>query len=454
LQHDVKGAPIQVPADFRLVSASPERLASLITLSYEPMFAWRLDGPIEFWNKGAERLYGFTPDEAVGCSSHMLLQTKFPVALSELRTQLLSRGFWSGELRHVCKDGSTVVVDSRMQLLADGTVLEANHDVTWQRSIEAELRESEQRLRYVAAIVESSDDAIVSKNLDSIITSWNNGAERIFGYTAQEAIGRPITMLIPQERQDEETTILARIRRGERIDHFETVRQRKDGDLIVVSLTVSPVKNADGEIVGASKIARDITEQKRSQENIAMLAREAEHRSKNMLANVQAIVNLSRADTPDGLKKAVEGRIRALANVHSLFVATRWSGADLSTIAKQELLPYAAATESRVRIEGPHVLLAPDTAQTVAISLHELATNAAKYGSLSVGAGQLDLTWSHGTHAALQLRWVETGGPKVTTPTRRGFGSRVIEQMVAQLGGDVRFDWREQGLVCDITLPG
>jgi PAS domain S-box-containing protein len=454
LQQDIKEDPIQVSADIRLVSASPERLASLITLSYEPMFAWRLDGPIEFWNNGAERLYGFAPDEAVGCSSHILLQTKFPVAFSELRTQLSSRGFWSGELRHVCKDGSTVVVDSRMQLLADGTVLEANHDVTWQRSIEAELRESEQRLRFVAAIVESSDDAIISKNLDGIITSWNGGAARVFGYTAQEAVGRPITMLIPQERQDEEATILARIRRGERIDHFETVRQRKDGDLIVVSITVSPVKNADGDIVGASKIARDITEQKRSQENIAMLAREAEHRSKNMLANVQAIVNLSRSDTPDGLKKAVEGRIRALANVHSLFVATRWSGADLSTIAKQELLPYAAATESRVRIEGPHVLLAPDSAQTAAISLHELATNAAKYGSLSVGTGKLDLTWSREADAALQLRWVETGGPKVETPTRRGFGSRVIEQMVAQLGGETRFDWRAQGLVCDITLPG
>jgi PAS domain S-box-containing protein len=453
LQRDIKEAPIQLPADLHLISASPERLASLITLSYEPMFAWRLDGPVEFWNAGAERLYGFAADEAVGCSSHILLQTKFPVALSELRAQLSSRGFWSGELRHVCKDGSTVLVDSRMQLLADGTVLEANHDVTWQRSVEAELRESEQRLRYVAAIVESSDDAIISKSLDGIITSWNGAAARVFGYTAQEAVGRPITMLIPQERQDEETTILTRVRRGERVDHFETVRQRKDGELIVVSLTVSPVKNANGDIVGASKIARDITEQKRNQEKIAMLAREAEHRSKNMLANVQAIVNLSRSDTADGLKKAVEGRIRALANVHSLFVATRWTGADLSTIAKQELLPYAAATESRVRIEGPHVLLAPDTAQTVAISLHELATNAAKYGSLSARDGRLDLTWSHGADAALQLRWVEAGGPKVTTPTRRGFGSRVIEQMVAQLGGDARFDWREQGLVCDITLP-
>ena len=138
-----------------------------------------------------------------------------------------------------------------------------------------ESRLAEQRLRSLASIVESSDDAIVSKNLDGIITNWNRGAERIFGYTAEEVIGQPITIVIPEDRQSEEREILTRIRRGERIDHFETIRQRKHGSLIVVSLTVSPVKNAEGKIVGASKIARDITEQKRSQEQIATLAREA-----------------------------------------------------------------------------------------------------------------------------------------------------------------------------------
>ncbi|MFZ1198354.1 MAG: PAS domain S-box protein [Pseudolabrys sp.] len=112
----------------------------------------------------------------------------------------------------------------------------------------------------MASIVESSDDAIVSKNLDGIIANWNRGAERIFGYTSDEAIGQPITIVIPTDRQSEERKILMRIRRGERIDHFETVRQRKDGSLVVVSLTVSPVRNAEGQIVGASKIARDITE--------------------------------------------------------------------------------------------------------------------------------------------------------------------------------------------------
>jgi PAS domain S-box-containing protein len=429
-----------------------ERLASLLTLSSEAMLVWHLDEGIEFWNTGAERLYGFTSEEAVGRTSHALLQTKFPVEFIDLITRLRNERHWSGELRHICKDGREVIVESRQQLLSDGTVIEVNRDVTDRKQIEDALYDREEQLQRLASIVQSSDDAIVSKNLDGIITSWNKGAERIFGYTAEEAIGQPITIVIPQDRQDEERTILTRIRRGERIDHFETVRQRKRGSLIVVSLTISPVKNAEGKIVGASKIARDVTEQRRSQEQIATLAREAEHRSKNLLANVQAMVNLSHAETIDALKKAIEGRIQALANVHSLFVATRWIGAELSTIARQELAPYSKTGETRVRIGGPEVLLEPNSAQALAVTLHELATNAAKYGSLSVSNGQIELNWSHQDDGRLNLRWTEMGGPPVRTPTRRGFGGRIIEQMIGQLKGDTRFDWRAEGLVCEITL--
>jgi PAS domain S-box-containing protein len=572
-----------------------ELLADLLSLSYEPMLAWRLDGAIKFWNAGAERLYGFSKDEAVRSVSHSLLQTKFPVAFTELCSQLQNERYWSGELRHICKDGREVIVDSRMQLLRGDTVFEVNRDVTelkalvtrqaklarglsdaaikfaaifnqsgifagimdlqgnlrevnalavdwcgytreqvldrpfwdtpwWRSSDEMKarirfatdqaasghvfreelrywvadggerivdfamhpirdesgavmflyptgiditerkmlesargqtadaLRESEQRLRFLASIVESSDDAIVSKNLNGIVTSWNRGAERVFGYTAEEAIGQPITIVIPQDRHDEERDILTRIRRGERIEHFETVRQRKHGSMIAVSLTISPVKNAEGKIVGASKIARDITEQKRGQEQIANLAREAEHRSRNLLATVQATVNLSQSDTAKGLKQAIEGRIQAIAKVHSLFAQSRWIGADLSTIVTQELAPFFEENEARMRIDGPPVLLQPDAAQAIAVVVHELATNAAKYGALSAATGRVELKWTHAADGWVVLRWTERDGPPVKEPTRRGFGSRVIESMIGQLKGKASFDWRTTGLECVITL--
>ncbi|SEC70805.1 PAS domain S-box protein [Bradyrhizobium erythrophlei] len=321
------------------------------------------------------------------------------------------------------------------------------------KAIEAALRESEQRLRWLASIIDFSDDAIVSKNLDGIIRSWNSGAERIFGYSATEAIGQPITLVIPQDRQSEEREILTRIRRGERIDHFETVRQHKHGSLIVVSLTVSPVKDANDKIVGASKIARDITEQKRNQELIVTLAREAEHRSKNLLANALATVNLSQSNSPEGLKQIIAGRIQALANVCSLFAETRWIGAELSAIARQELAPYSEKNGERTFIDGPQTMLEPDTAQAVAITLHELATNAAKYGALSTSSGKVRLEWSHEADGRLRLLWMETGGPVAKEPKRTGLGSRIIEQMIVQRKGKVRFDWRKGGLVCEIKLP-
>jgi PAS domain S-box-containing protein len=327
-------------------------------------------------------------------------------------------------------------------------------DILERTRAEAALRESNEQLRWLASIVECSDDAIISKTLDGVITSWNKGAERVFGYTEEEAIGKPVTILIPSDRQHEEPAILERLRRGERIEHYETVRQRKDGSLIVVSLTVSPVRNAEGEILGASKIVRDITERKRSEEQIAILAREAEHRVKNVLATVQATVNLSQSKTLDGLKRAIEGRIQALATVHALFVETRWKGAELSDLARQELAPYLQDNTSQAHVDGPQLLLEPDAAQTIAMTLHELATNAAKYGALSVVKGRVEVKWSIAADGRLILTWTEKGGPVVKKPTRQGFGTRVMERMIRdQQKGGLRLDWRVEGLACEIILP-
>ena len=214
-------------------------------------------------------------------------------------------------------------------------------------------------------------------------------------------IGKSIKTLIPADMQSEEDTIIERVRSGQRIEHYETVRQRKYGGLVDISLSVSPIKNAQGTIIGASKIARDITERKRDEAQIALLAREAEHRVKNVLATVQATIHLTQADTPDLLKQAIEGRIQALANVHALFVKSRWLGAELRSLVMQEILPYSQAGDSRVRVSGPSLFLETSTAQTIAVALHELTTNAAKYGALSVPEGRVEIAWSHQGRRAL-----------------------------------------------------
>jgi PAS domain S-box-containing protein len=375
---------------------------------------------------------------------YWLPQPKAALALALLATPLIIIGHW------VSIPESTPEWQSWMnRVISIGSV--------WVTAVFVwRIRVLEQKLRWLASVVEYGDDAIISKNLDGIITSWNRGAERIFGYPAEEVIGKSVTILVPPERRHEEDVIVERIRCGDRVDHFETVRRGKAGNLINISLTISPVRDASGTVVGASTIARDITERKRSEVQISVLAREAEHRAKNLLANVKAMVRLSQADTPDSLKEVIEGRIEALATVHSLFAKSRWTGAELGSLIKQELSPYSRNGQMRTLIDGPAIMLKPDLAQTIGVALHELATNAAKYGALSVATGRVRVEWSRSADAGgrLVLRWAESGGPPVSPPTRKGFGTHVMEVMIRSHGkGEVRLDWHLEGLVCEIALP-
>lgn len=192
----------------------------------------------------------------------------------------------------------------------------------------------------LAAIVSSSDDAIVSKSLDGIVTSWNAGAERIFGFSAEEMIGQPIFRIIPDELRAEEKQIIARLQAGERVDHFDTVRIAKDGRRVDVSLTISPLRDKTGKVVGASKIARDVTERKQSEALQRLLFDELNHRVKNTLASIQAIASqsLRRAASPAEFVSSFNGRIQALARAHDLLVEGRMTGADIMSILREQVL--------------------------------------------------------------------------------------------------------------------
>ena len=315
-----------------------------------------------------------------------------------------------------------------------------------------ERKQAEEAAHWLAAIVESSDDAIISKDLDGIFTSWNRGAEQLFGYRAEEAIGKSVKILIPADRHDEEPEILKRVRRGERIEHYETVRLRKDGSSIPISLTVSPVKIA-GKISGASKIARDITERKQAEERQALLTGELHHRTKNLYAVVQAVVTRSFVGkrTVKEAEMAVLDRLRSLAQTHVMLIEKEWQGADIVEVVRSEMSPYGA----RVIIEGPSLMLTSQAAQNFALALHELATNAAKYGALSNVTGQVRISWSvfkPNGHRLFTFRWQERGGPRVTPPTQRGFGSAILEQVMAEyFETSPRIDYAEGGVIYELN---
>ena len=164
-------------------------------------------------------------------------------------------------------------------------------------------------------------------------------------------------------------------------------------------------------------------------------------------------MHLTQAENVTDFKNAIEGRVQALANVHRLFGETRWVGAELQGLMTAELAPYRKGDGTRVSIDGPELVLEPNIAQTLAVICHELATNAAKYGALSVSDGQIVIAWTTTSDGQLVLRWDETGGPPVTVPTRAGFGTRVMESMVQQHKGEIRFDWRPAGLACELSIP-
>ncbi len=314
------GEPLDAAAGFN----HAEHLANLLSLSYEPMLAWRLDGAIEFWNAGAKRLYGFLPEEALGKVSHSLLQTEFPSEFAQVHSQLSNEGCWSGVLRHTCKNGHQVIVDSRMQMFGTDMVLEVNRDVT--------------------------------------------------------------------------------------------------------NLT-------------------------KAAETQQLLIAELSHRVKNTLATVQAIMHqtLRRAENFAAFETGFTGRIQSLSRVHTQLTDSGWQGADLQALIRDQLLA-GAVDGAQVTALGPPIRLLPQMALHLGLMLHELGTNAIKYGALSSPDGLVIIRWAM-EDAMLHVRWAERGGPTPKAPMTRGFGRTLIESGAKSEGGAAHISVEGEGIVWNIALP-
>jgi PAS domain S-box-containing protein len=264
------------------------RLSAIVTSSEDAIIGTELTGTITAWNPAAERIFGYTATEAIGRPIHMIV----PPELQAEEDEVLRRIGAGETIDHyetvrVRKDGQRVDVSLTVSAIKtpDGRIIGASkiaRDLSRTRRIQRDAL-------LLATIVESTDDAIVSKDLNGIVTSWNPAAERMFGFSASEMIGQSIRCIIPDERQQEEDLALSKIRRGERVDHYETIRRRKDGTFIPVSLTVSPIRSQDGSVIGASKIARDITNRKRAEEerqHLLRIARESGRMKDEFLATL------------------------------------------------------------------------------------------------------------------------------------------------------------------------
>jgi len=469
---DISYSPIRdevgkVRGVFCIVSETTERVKSEMALReseerFRAIFAQSAAGIGQSDLAGRLLLVNRRFCEIVGYSEVELLKMRvqditFPKDLDDyvhsFRTMLKTGQSFDIEKRYVRKDGSLVWVTNSISPLRD-----TNGDIRQASAVVVDITErkrAQEVERRLAAIIASSDDAILSTDLNMRITSWNSGAEKLYGYLAEEVIDHSVVLLVPDDRIEEEPAIIRQVSAGLKVDPYETKRRRKDGRLVDVLLSVSPIFDAYGRIVGASKIAHDISARKEAERLQTVLVGELNHRVKNVLATVMAIARqtLGREKANRAGVDAFEARLALMSRAHDLLTHGNWEQAELETVVRQSLSPYQ---QDRFSISGPSIQLAPRAVVSISLALHELATNAAKYGALSVAEGHVSIAWSFERNepASLRLQWRETGGPTVTQPSRKGFGSRLIESLLAaELKGEVKITYDPAGVVCVVDAP-
>ena len=284
---------------------------------------------------------------------------------------------------------------------------------------------------------------------------WDEGQHAIYGVTPGHFAVTPehFKVLIVADDWERLQSGMESLLREGRSHQAEFRVRRPTGEIRWCASTAAASLDAAGKVIRISGVTMDITERKQAEERQALLAREVDHRAKNAMAIVQSIVKLTKATSISEYVTVVEGRIKALSRVHAILSDARWQGAELTRLIEEELAPYRSGSTDRIRMGGPSLLLDPTTAQTLALALHELATNGAKYGALSQASGMLDLSWKVEPDAIV-MNWRESGGPQVRPPSKLGFGTRiVINSIERQLGGKAVFEWRPEGLLCVLHVP-
>jgi len=423
-------------------------------------FAWMADptGFIFWFNKRWFDYTGLTLEESQGWGWRKVHHPEHADRVLEKISACFRSGeVWEDTFPIRARDGTYRWFLSRAMPIRDeaGQILRwfgTHTDITRER-VNAEANAQ------LATIVNTSADAIISMSLDGTVRSWNPGAERLLGYTSDEMVGTSERILFPDKADAEFREKYDHLRHGQSVLR-DTVRRHKDGTLVDVAIHAAPLFGKEGRIIGVSAVMRDITERKLSEDRLRLVMRELSHRTKNLLAVIMSMVRQTARSSSDiaMFQHRLSQRLHALAGSHDLLVAEDWAGASLEALVRSVLRAFAEETSGTVKIEGPHVFLNATAVQNIALALHELATNAAKYGALSRPAGQVDITWGFETNIdgarRLKIRWLERGGPRVEPPTSSGFGRIVVERVVAQaLNSDVTYSFAPEGIEWSASIP-
>ena len=429
----------------------------LATLDLGTFITRDVDGTIRFWSEGCTRLYGWTPEQAIGRNIHELLQTVFPVSQGDMVAALEREGAWSGDLQHRACDGREVVVASRKVLRRNAaggvTVLEALTDITDARKAEQERRRADTMLR---AIVSSAPGLIYAKDRQSRLLLANDPVAAAVGKTWAEMQGRNDREFLEDPVQAE--AVLANDRQVIEQGYTQEMEElvgTEGGQPRVWLSTKTPLRGPDGRVEGLIGVSIEITERKRDEDRLRLMVHELNHRVKNTLVTVQSIATQTLRNADPAIQQVLEDRLHALAAAHDVLTSERWEGAELHDVVAGALAPHGGEHGGRFLVSGPPTRLLSRAALALAMGLHELATNAVKYGALSPETpdGRVELQWST-VDGRLHLVWSERGGPEVTPPSRRGFGTRLIERSLAQdLGGTVAIGFHAEGVTCTLDAP-
>lgn len=423
-------------------------------------FAWIADetGRVFWYNKRWFDYTGASFAEVNGHGWHQFIHPDESANVVEKIAHCFASGVeWEDTFQLRGRDGTYRWFLSRAMPIRDpdGNIVRwfgTNTDITKERDAAA-------RDAQLATIVSTSADAIISLSLEGEILSWNPGAERLLGYNADEVVGRSETLLFPEGNENEFRIKYAQLREGKSVQR-ESVRVHKDGTLVDVDVSAAPILRSDGRLIGYSAVLRDITESKRADARMRLVTRELSHRTKNLLAVIVSMVRQTARMCTDteAFQNELVQRLHAMAASHDLLVAEDWAGASLRSLIDAVLEPFGGSFVKVVQVDGPDIFLNANAIQNFALALHELATNAAKYGAMSVPTGRVDISWKlesrEDNRSVLNFTWTEVGGPPVKRPQRTGFGHVVVDRVIARaLEADVSYQFEEPGVVWSISMP-